>query len=309
VAADLYGRASDSHPRRAYYCVRAAVVYSDLEDEPATAAWLAKAGRIGMTDAERSIQLGLAAKWAEALALLPEDDALEDELFISVRFSALRGLGRVDDAIDFLEKAIERYPLGAGHRIELAYLYLHRSQTPGPRARIADKTRALELALEARDLRRAWGGPSGKAVEIACNAAAGLGDFAGAVRLGTPPPRGDATAAEAGYAAVQMTMSELGHLTGDVDLLEELSRTEATGKFGPAFIRAEALLTNGGPSDEARDAYLQAWALASTEEEKMRLWLGMAAAGPDEMPGADELAARTDEIPLIVEGAAPHRHG
>ncbi|KAA0086698.1 hypothetical protein CIW52_01945 [Mycolicibacterium sp. P9-64] len=78
----------------------------------------------------------------------------------------------------------------------------------------ADLMSALEVSIEARDVVRAWDGPSGPAVEVAVTAARLLGRFHQAWQLTRPGPEGVATAKEAKYPAVRQAAAVLAAAAG-----------------------------------------------------------------------------------------------
>lgn len=208
-----------------------------------------------------------------------------------------------DDVIAFLGDAVQQQTEAPGLLLALAELHHQRSKRPSATSRAADRARARELLVSARDLRRRWRGDSAAAVAAACRLALAHGDPHRAVLLGSEPPRGEALPREAADTEVR---NAAGIAHAGLGNIEDASAAvePGSGDYLAAILHADLLgLAKAGP-DSVAAAYETAWELASTEMDRRRVWLGASAAGLTTPPGADELAQEPEEFQALVVGQA-----
>lgn len=298
-AGQLFELAADRSPDRAYVYARAAVELGTAGDEARSKELIGRATSLSTSAAVTAVAAALAEKPVTVLELLPAEDALQDPYLVSVRLYGLRATSSLAEVIPFLTAALERYPESPGLMIELAWAYLLRSQEVATTSRTADRIKALELALEARRLRRGWRADAADAARVACQAALLLAAYDRVIHIGMVPPDGEALAGEAANLEVRLSVAQAAVAGGNVDLIRDVIDLVPEG-FHRAIIQAEVLLhTNADPPALAA-AYDAVWAEATEEEHRVLYWLSAAAAGV-EPQGIQELRARTDDVPLLVD--------
>lgn len=233
--------------------------------------------------------------------LVPSGAAADDPLLASLQLHYLRKTNAsTEDLIAFLTESLERQPEAPGLLIALAELHHNRSLRPSATSRAADRARARDLLIDARDLRRRWRGDSAEPVAAACRLALAHGDPHRVIQLGTEPPRGEALAQEAADSGVRHAVGVAYAGLGNIDDAAAAVGAAISDDFQVAILRAGVLgRTRAKPAGVA-DAYESAWRLAQTELEKRRVWLGASAAGLDPPPGADELAQESPPFRALV---------
>jgi nucleoside phosphorylase len=116
-----------------------------------------------------------------------------------VRSRAMVAVGKVREARDLVTRLIRDHPSAtAGLMLEAAERLIECSMTLEPEEGELNQLQlAYELAVSARDQRRAWGGDSAAATVVAARAAGLIGDFRGVLSLVLEAPAGQATSREA----------------------------------------------------------------------------------------------------------------
>jgi len=298
-AGRLFELVADRSPDRGYFYARAAVELGTAGEADRSAQLIARATSLSTSTAVTAIGAALGEDPRAVLATLPVDEALNDPYLVGVRLYGLRGISAgADVIIGFLAAALERYTESPGLMIELAWAYLQRSQEPSTTSRTADRHTALELALEARRLRREWRADASDATHVGCQAALLLGAYDRVIRIGMAPPEGEALPDEAASLEVRLSVAQAALAVGNVDLVRTVVDLVPDG-FHRTIIQAEVLLHTDADTTVLAPAYDAVWAEASSEEERVLYWLSAAAAGVD-LQGIDELQARTDDVPLLV---------
>jgi hypothetical protein len=298
-ASRLFELAADRSPDRGYFYARAAVELGTAGEADRSAELIARATSLSASMAVKAIAVALAEDPRAVLAILPADEALNDPYLVAVHLYGLRATSASTDlTIAFLTAALERYRDSPGLMIELAWTYLQRSQEPSTTSRTADRNTALELALKARRLRREWRADASDATRVACQAALVLGAYDRVIQMGMEPPEGEALADEAANLEVRLSVAQAALAAGNVDVLRTVVDLVPEG-FHRAIIHAEVLLNTDADPTVLASAYDAVWAEATTEEERVLYWLS-AAAGGIALHGIDELQARTDDVPVLV---------
>jgi len=177
-----------------------------------------------------------------------------------------------------------------GSAVLAAELLLSRAGYGETIHRLADAEQAAALAIRARNARRAWLGDSVAAALVAVKAAALGGNHARAWALTHPPPRGEATEAEAADPRLRREAARLDALTGKF----EQARALAEGSGNP-FTGAEITaleLTAQGKTTEA----VAAWEAA----------LGVAVDDADTLVAAMSLAELGIPVPVLGDLERTH---
>jgi len=287
AAATLYQRgvASGAYPRN-YWLARAALAFHGTDEQKA--AELLDAGG-DQHPLGRTVRADLAHDNDAMLSSLqswePEDRG--EANIRAVTQARILADNELNSAIALLEDFTrDRHASGAA--VELGRLLLHRSRTGLSDHAIADANRALALAIQARNVRRAWGGDTADAVVLAVTAAALLGDIDRAWRL-TQAEDGEATAKEARTPQVRREAAILASMTGRHDLAREL----AAG-LDDSYVAAmnEAFEAIQDDDDQAANA---AWmrAFESADDDASRLTTAMfLAESGTALPDLTDLAER-----------------
>ncbi len=151
-----------------------------------------------------------------------------DALVEVMRARALSLLGRVDEAANAAMNAVRDHPnrsMVGGLVLEAARQLLSRSEEEGVgRSRLQYADQARQLALEVRDWRRQWRGPSEDAAAMAAQAAAAARDFGAVVRLASPPPDGEATEREMNHQELIVMASNAAVIAGWSDQARTLAQ-------------------------------------------------------------------------------------
>ena len=294
----MFEKVADLGFDRHRHYTRAALEFSAAEDNDRCAALLDRARAAGPGSLADFLEAGIAQNWNQMLSLVSREDALLDPVTASLYAQALLGLSRSDECIDFLSDAVAQHPEYAGFRVRLGNLLFDRSMSPGTTSRARDLRSALGLAEAARDLRRSWHGGAADAVELACRTAMTAGDLPRVLELGLVPPDGEALPDEAAEPEVQFAVAQAALALGRTEHAGRVADA-ATG-FHQALIQADLLgAANEDPSAVAAQ-YHRAWELAETDDEKIRVWLGAASFGVEELPGHDELRFPADDVEALV---------
>ena len=183
-------------------------------EDPLRAATLARIGRIP----EEVLKATRAAAPADS-----EDPAV-CELGAGLLAWAFREQGRPEEALAALDAAGKRNPGRPWLLLQQAQITLELDLAPDwSTIRKPDLLeRAHTLANEARDRLRALGGPSHRAVSVACQALVALEEPESALRVGLEAPEGEATRAEAAHPSVQRVVAEAMLMLGRHDDIDRL---------------------------------------------------------------------------------------
>lgn len=277
-----------------YWLARLALMSDDVHAQPATADEqdaqvpsnhpLSEAIRALRSErwdaAERSL-----SDWESASR---NDAALKSLL----RAQAAQGQDEHDRAISILHDTCAQLPEASGVRLILAELLLSRGYRGRTVSRQADYVRALELALQARDTRRQWGGDSSAAVVVAIKASVLSGDTNRTWELTQHGDAGDATVSEASDPRIRQEAAVLAAMTGRVaeatNLLAGL-RDPYTEEFVAGHLAAYA-----EHDAEAEAHWLSAWELAPDSRAQLQIARSLAPLG-GALPNIDPLSSEFEE--------------
>lgn len=280
--------------------LRAAIEASATGDAERTNALLANARNCGTGNLVDIVEAGLSERWDSVLEV-DDESALTHPLIAVSYVSALCGALKHAAAISFLYKFLDLHPEHGGLTLLLAQLLQERSVDPATTSRQNDRAEAIRLAILVRDQRRRWRGDSSEAVRVACRVALLSRDFARAIHLGSVAPEGEALAHEAADPEVQFCVGQASIASGRLATAE--ATAASSNAFHQALLHGDILDAQGAPQVAVDDQFGIAWTLALSEQEKVAFWLSASNAGVDPLPGADELLARSDELPAICTAA------
>lgn len=290
------GRSDDS----GYLYSRAALEYAGTGDQVSSDRCREAAQTSSAADRSVDVIAAVLSDDPErVLELLPTNDALSDPFLLGFRLHALNRLHRLDELVILLSSAVDRYPEVAGLQIELARAYLVISRETTTSGAHAFKADAFELALRARELLRRFRVNAGDAVEMACQAAIMMGQYSTAIRLGSAPPEGDATAHEADRTEVRLLVAQAAVAEGRPALARS-TIPAMPASFARDVVHADLLHQQGAPMTELQAAYDRVWESASSPDQLTLYWVNAATVGV-QLRGLAELALRTDDTPLLVE--------
>ncbi|GLY83365.1 tetratricopeptide repeat protein [Actinoallomurus iriomotensis] len=292
---------------RPYWLVRMAQIeVTPGEDEQARVGrLLAEAEQVDATyPLVMAMKSLMADDWSQALRSLDgwsPPTMWEQETALIFRHAALLGMDRLDDAITALGSTSAEIR-SASTLLQLAQLLRTRAVKGTGDSDIADATRAVEVAISARNLRRLWRTDSAEAVAVAAEAAVIAGNHQQVWSLCRPAPDGEATPSEAADSRV-LPMAAMGAV-----LTRRLAQARAlldTAPDGYARLCIEAELASADPSEATSPMAVEAWRAAlraaSSDEEKLRALRGLAMEGARDDAALEALRARYPEVVTEVE--------
>ena len=270
---------AESGLERARHLARAALAAAASGDLARANTLVGRAERIDGSAPSVSVVSAAIVNDASRVAEFERDlDALEHWDISLVGEAILRTEG-VEKAIAYFRRAVMRYPEHAGLRLRLSQLLLGASMQPGHIAAPTARREARRLALEARDMRRRWRGPSASAVAVACHVAMASEDLDEVLKLGQAPPSGEATVREAATEAVRLAVFDAALARGRSDLASEM-----LGQIQDPFeleLRTAQLNAANGDLEQAAVGFRRAWSLVRGDDDKMAVWFGLARLGED----------------------------
>jgi tetratricopeptide (TPR) repeat protein len=232
----------------------------------------------------------------------------DDPLVEMIRGRALLMLKRTADALAVYEAALERYPTNTAAALGLAETLFARCAMDESDSIIRDLNRAQELALQARDRRRAWRGKSSEAAALAAQVALYAGDLDRVLRITLPPPDGEAVEDEVENADVLSQAARAVLFKGDthlaLDLAEKISKESER-----QLALADTFRHIPDSSDLAQKAYERALEVAEDESQRLRAYFGLAKLGNWPIEGVEHLAEHDPELPDIIAAEADLARG
>lgn len=200
----------------------------------------------------------------------------------------------ISSGITEYRRVVAQYPEYAGIRLRLVQLLRNRQEQPTTNS----FAEMLDLALEARDLRRKWRGDSGEAVGIACTLEFDNGNLSRVIELGRPSPDGLARREEASNPTVLMVTGEAALKLGRLDLAKSLL-SEIKNGFDRSFFAGRYYAASGSSTDDVASMYMAAWDLAEFEHERIAVWSVLADIG-HALPERAKLEAREDVQSAVI---------
>ncbi|WP_173054693.1 tetratricopeptide repeat protein [Phytohabitans houttuyneae] len=215
--------------------------------------------------------------------------------------AALAGHDRVDAAITALE-AVAHDTEAPALLLRLAEMLRHRSVVGNGDSRWKDAFRAVEVALRARNLRRAWRGDSAEAVVVAGEAAVLADDAQQVWSITRPPPEGTATEAEAADDRVLPLAAMGAALTGRVGQAREFA---ASLPEGLVKWRMEAEIAAGQSVGGDNSGTISAWRrvldASTTDEDRLHALRALALEGVADFDVTEALRERHPEAVTEIE--------
>lgn len=225
----------------------------------------------------------------------------EQEMAMVFRCAALVRLEKLDEAISTLDSGPGEFR-SASILLQLAQLLRTRAVQGTGDSGVADATRAVEIAIRARNMRRLWRSDSAEAVAVAAEAAVVADDSQQVWTLTRPRPDGEATPSEASDSRVLPVAAIGAVLTGRFARARELIDSAPEGYVR---LRIEAELASADPSQTGSLAAVDAWRAtlmaATTDEEKLRALRGLAMEGASDHAALEELRARHPHAVTEIE--------
>jgi tetratricopeptide (TPR) repeat protein len=226
-----------------------------------------------------------------------EPQSLSDKARKIALLSQLVSVDDIAEAIALSERGSTEYRSATCY-VLLARFLVIRGSSRSTTLDFADLERALEAALTARDLIRAWEGPSEEAAEVAIVAARLLGRTQQAWRLACVAPEGTATSREAANLGVRREAAAMAAQVKTPALAREL----ALGTGLRTEHEVEALIALFNRDDEVALAQFQSaieHAVEPREVEQLSLQVALLGSHSSKLEqlGADRQA----ELKLIAE--------
>jgi tetratricopeptide (TPR) repeat protein len=298
LASNCFERAADEGvPGRGRWLALAALTATEAGDEMRASDLVRRA-----EEAHSSVEFVLAARAAiagdlEGLRVGIAADSEEPQLLLmAARANIL--LGHFDVAITLAERTIRLDNALAGGRLILAEALQARALMSESVSPQRDLSRSIELCLEARDQRRAWGGPSDQAIVLACRGSILLHDVGTVFRLATETPGGAATPGEAKSPAVLTIVARAALSVGDVARAQSSLALLPEG-FERTYLSA-VVLQGTDHSEAARVALHDAYQLATDVPSKRQVQLQLAALSEDPLPDQADLVDEGSDMSALI---------
>jgi tetratricopeptide (TPR) repeat protein len=225
----------------------------------------------------------------------------EQETAVAFRYAALLNMEKLDEAISALDSDPREFR-SAWILLQLAQLLRARAVQGTGDSRLADATRAVEIAIRARNMRRLWRSDSAEAAAVAAEAAVVADDPQQVWTLTRPGPDGEATPSEVADSRVLPVAAMGAVLTGRFAQARELIDSASDGYVR---LRIEAELSSADPSHTGTPTAVEAWRAtlraATTDEEKLQTLRGLAMEGTSDHAVLEELSARYPHAVAEIE--------
>lgn len=303
AAAATFAKVADlGVPVRSLWLARAALAMHQAGEQQAADGYLTNAERLtsGNVPFVGAVRAAIAGDAAGVLVVAgspgsPEDlAALEPVELAMLCATAYAAQGDRDTAITAFEALADRYPDLGGFALRAAQLRLERVASSTSPGHASDVRRARQLAIRARDARRAWRGDSAEAVSVVCNAALIAVDFDRALTYGLAAPAGEATPAEAMAPAVLHPTATAAIVLGQRDLAIRLIN-QVPDPAVQAILLGQLAERDPSTTAQARAAYHYAFGLATDDGQRLEIVQGLAELGEWPLPWLEELRALSPE--------------
>jgi len=309
--AEIFVRAADlGAGDRGRYLARAAIALAPKNAADAQVLLERARGFGGKPSATLALAEGLFSGDDERILAAAEalSDSNESPWAFAARMEVYIRKRQFTAAIALAEEWLRVNPESISGKVRLARTHLARAAADESPDRSVDLARALKLALDARDAGRAWRTPVGEAVRVACQAAGLSGEHRLVVEIGAGPPDGSATTAEESDPEV-LPMSITAALVEERFDVADRLLSHVTDLYEQASLQAEALSRRGAPKEDVVTAWERTWEHATTEEQRIQVWLGMASVGHWPLPGSDEFDQLADGPRVLIAGFAAKQRG
>lgn len=297
LAAELYvAAARDGAPHAQHLAGRAALLLFDTEAEAGARAVIEEFRSLPLDPLFLAVAAVVDGDWTrvrETLAVWSPENPLERML----RFNLFQRLSLLGNGSDVIERTGLDAVIAAGTKelngehvpvvgLIVAKCLVLRAQRAESSHPYRDLSMARNLAVQARDERRAVRAPSADAVAVACEAALAAGNFDLVVTLGDATD-GQANDREAQDPAVRELVVLARTVRGDD--VGPILPADATSAFAAARLRAAAAERAG---QDRIPAWRQALAAADEDDQRITALAGLARAGASDLPGLEEISLR-----------------
>jgi tetratricopeptide (TPR) repeat protein len=245
------------------------------------------------------VALGESVEWDELVAACERalsEGAPEPQLLQALHGQALAARGNLDQAVAALASYVEQSPDHTGLRSTLVLALMARAEVDDSTSRADDAHSALGHALKIRDSRRSWGGDSGEAVELACQAALLLGDIDLALDLASEI-EGEATPDEAARPSLRQLVALFRSERGQ-------TMPDAGSEFELALFGGLQAAQASSSMDVAAEKFTAAVELAANEAELDRAQRALASLGVLDIPRIAEVRERDAVHAEVLLGIA-----
>lgn len=288
-----------------YWWARAGVMVGTGTSEDAARArdlWARSTPKHPMAAAGEALVRGDFAASERSLKSWVVDNPTDRSIKAILQSAAATGRGDLNRAIAISVAEAEASPEGAGNAVRAAEALVSRGSLGRSDHPLRDFAKAFELAIQARDARRAWLGDSVSPILTAVKAAALATDIEQAWRLTQPAPDGDALPHEAQDQRLRRETAILAATMGRFENAEIIAE-EVGDPFVSCMVEGWQFFTNDRPAD-AEGAWLRAWDHAPDDESRLRAAAALAPLGmrlPDLGTLSDEFSMAIDRVRNVHE--------
>lgn len=276
-----------------YWRIRAAIITADDDADAQAAVGHHYAGQHPFADLlEAFLRQDFASAGVALSQWLPSDES-EEAFRLAVQVQLSIAVGRTEDACNAAESALRTQQL-TGVALTACEKLLEHGSTRQTILQFTDLERCLSMALHARDQQRKWRGPSHRAVLLAVDAAALLGNLDLAWKLTQETPDGEATHIEANNPAVSDRALLVAAQIDDPERLGALIRERSSDD--PTRLKAQALIAQrSGDRDLERENWLSAYHHSTDQSDRLNTAFHLALMG--HLPSDSSLA----EYPEVAD--------
>ncbi len=298
-AAAIFEKIAKEGWDRSRCLVRSALCYAALDDRDRATRLLDRATEFAPEPScPVDLARALVAEDSDRALSIASDPLNFDVMIAGFLLNATVQSKGIPAAIEASRGFVLKHPEYSGFRMTLVRLTLENVRQNGVALSTKEKQDLLAVAVEARDLRREWRGPSGGAVILACEVALTQGDLSFVLKVGTIAPKGEALPAEVSAPELKRLVAEAAIYSGDNELTQCLL-AEIIEPFDRKFLLATQLLVNGAENAAVLRTFGEAWALCRSEADRLAVWHHVAALG-GELPEREALEARGDVVGALI---------
>jgi len=298
AALEFIARGVDAGASAAYWWARAGLIVGTGTPEDSARArelWARSTPKHSLAEAGEAIEKGEYAAAERILGAWHPDTANDQSIKAILQTAAAAGRGDLNRAIAIGSAAASAHPEGSGNTLRTAEALLSRGHYGQSEHPLDDFARAFDLAIQARDSRRAWLGDSVAAILIAVQASALATDVDQAWRLTQGPPEGTALASEASDDRLRRESAILGATMGRLENAQAIA-DELCEEFVSQTVEGWRAFTEDRRED-AEAAWLRAWECAPDDTSRLQTAAALAPLGM-RLPELDSLS---DEYNQAIE--------
>ncbi|NHA01690.1 hypothetical protein G5V59_23430 [Nocardioides sp. W3-2-3] len=264
--------------------------------------WSRSVPKHPLAAAGEAIEEGDYAAAEKSLESWSSEDPNDQSIKSILQTAAATGRGDFNRAIKIGIEGAADHPEGSGNTLRTAEALISRGHHGLSEHPLSDFARAFELAIQARDSRRAWLGDSVAPILTAVRASALATDIDQAWRLTQAPPEGTALPHEARDIRLRRESAILAATMGRFENAHSVAKS-LDDPFVTHTIEGWEAFTDNRVQD-AEEAWLQAWNHAPNDTSRLQTASALAPLGKrlpdlDTLPGEYSLAV--DNIKTIHE--------